>query len=886
LNSRKHPRFLIRILVRLLVPRSEREFFLGDLAETAYRQGRSDGEVDVNRRSMIRELAGATCLLMRWRRKRGASSRKTGDNMLQQLVSDLRFGIRMMLRTPGFTIVAILIMVLGIGANTAIFSLVNGVLLKPLPYPEADRLVYLQASNLQRGWSTFSISPLDFWDWQRMNRSTDLIAAYRRTSVTHTGGNRPESLSALAVSEDYLPLLGSRPLIGRGFTEEDLDPDRERVVVLSYRLWQSSFGSDPNVIDMSITLDGEPNTIIGVAPESWRHIGGTGSDILLPLRPAPWWYQARGSHFLRGLARTLPDVTLEQARADFSSIANALEAEYPETNDGWGAVVTPLEEIVVGAARTQLLVLLASVGLVLIIACANVAQMTLARASTRGQEMAIRTALGAGRTRVVKQVLAESLLLSCCGGLFGIGLAYGLLKFLTAGWPNILPRLEAVDIGGTVLLFTAGLSLLSGLLFGLFPALSVAGSDIGESLRRASWNVTGDTARRRFRGGLVVAEVGLAVILLVGSGLLVRSMLALRSENPGFTPHNTLVFSTSLPETRYPTNDEQRAFADACLERLEAIPGADLVAVATSIPMTGQDFINGLEIEGRPQHGVEDELSAITYTISPDYFEAMEIPVRAGRSFTRHDNEDSFLVAVVSESFTHQHFPGENAIGKRIKFKGYDNPYMEIVGVVGDIQHYSVGRTSMAQLYVPFPQRPDDDVRFVIKASVPPLSLVSTVREAIQTEDPDQPLMSVTTLEQLIAEDMSLPRFRTLLLTAFGLTALLLSVVGLYGVLSFTVAQRSREIGMRMALGAQQAAILKLVLRDGVPLVLTGVALGLVGSLAATKVLDSLLFGVGARDPGVFVSAPILLIAIATVAVLIPAFRATRVDPVTTLAAE
>jgi len=806
--------------------------------------------------------------------------------MLSELMNNLRFGLRLMLRTPGFTVVALITMALGIGANTAIFSLVNGVLLKPLPYPEADRIAYVMANNLPRGWNSFSISPLDFWDWQEMNRSTELLAAYRWTSVSYTGGDRPESMSALNVSEDYLPILGGEPVLGRGFSGEDLDPTREAVVLLSHGVWRSSFGSDPNVLGRSMTLDGEPTTIIGVVPDDWRHIGNAQPDVLLPLRPAERWFQSRGAHFLRALARTSTGVTLEQAQADFSTVASSLEATYPESNDGWGAVVRPLDEVVLGGARPQLLVLLASVGLVLIIACANVAQMTLARASARAQEMAIRTALGAGRARVVKQVLAESLLLSFCGGLLGLALAFGALKALVVGWPDILPRMEEVNISGTVLLFTAVLSLVSGCLFGLFPALNVAGSNIGEALRKASWNVTGDSSSRRFRSGLVIAEVGLAVILLVGSGLLVRSLLALQNEDPGFETANLLAFSTSLPQSRYPTSEEQRAYGDASLDRLKTIPGVESVAITTLIPVSGQDEIWGLEIEGRPQNGVDDEISALFYRISPDYFDVMEIPVLSGRGFTQDDRDGNLRVAVVSESFANEHFPGDRAIGKRVRFGGEDSPFWEIVGVVGEVQHYSMGRTSMGQMYIPYHQRPDDQARFVIKSSVPPLSLVGTVRTELQSVDPNQPLVGLTTMEQLIDSDLSAPRFRTALLGAFGLTALLLSVVGLYGVLSYTVSQRSREIGMRMALGAERSAILKLVLREGVPLVLVGVGLGVAGAFAMTRVLASMLFGVGVRDPGTFVGAPLILIVVATVAVLVPAIRATRVDPVKTLAAE
>ncbi len=805
--------------------------------------------------------------------------------MPQQLVRDVRFGMRMMARSPGFTGVALITMALGIGANTAIFSLVNGVLLKPLPYPEADRIVYLRENNLPRGWTSFSIAPLNFWDWQEQNRSLELIAAFRRTTVTYTGGDRPESLSAHLVSQDYLKILGGEPVQGRGITVEDLDPGREGVILLDHGFWEQSFGGDPDVLGRRMVLDGVPRTIIGVLPEGWRPLNRSGTDVILPLRPAPWWQEARGSHFLRGIARLKPGTTVEQAQADLSSVAAALEAEYPATNAGWGASVTPLDDVILGQARPQLLILLASVGLVLLIACANVANMTLARASDRGREIAIRTALGAGRARVVRQLLAESILLSLLGGVLGVFLAFVSLEVVFARWPEILPRMQEIDINGTVLFFTAGVSLVSGLLFGLFPALSVVGSNLAEALRKSTWSIAGHSSRR-LQAGLVVAEVSLAVVLLVGSGLLIRSLLALQNENPGFEMHNRLALSTPLPESKYATREEALAYGDATLERLAAIAGVETVAITTMIPVSGRDEIWSLEVEGRPPGGPDEEISVLLYRVSADYFETMGIPVRVGREFTPNDREGSVRVAVVSESFARQHLPGEDPVGKRIRFGGEGNPFVEIVGVVGEVQHYHLGRTSMAQVYLPFPQRPDHDVSFVIKASVPPLSLVRVVRTAIQALDPDQPLVGVQTMEQIIAFDTSGPRFRTTLLTSFGLTALLLAVVGLYGVMSYTVAQRSKEIGVRMALGAQQHTILRLILRDGVPLVVTGAVVGLAGAFVLTRLLGSMLFGVGVRDPGVFATVPLLLVAVATVAMLIPARRATRVDPVKTLAPE
>jgi putative ABC transport system permease protein len=804
--------------------------------------------------------------------------------MLRELARDVRFGLRMMARSPGFTIVALITLALGIGVNTALFSVVNGVLLKPLPYPEAERIVYLMENNLPRGWTTFSIAPFNFRDWQEQNRTMERMAAYRSRTVTYTGGDRPRRLTAYEVSEQYLPILGGQPVVGRGFLEADMVPNQEGVVLLDHGFWEESLGADPEVIGRSMVLDGELHTIIGVLPEGWRHpFSRSGTDILLPLRPAPWW--GRGNHFLRGLGRMRPGVTVEQAQADLSAVAAALEVEYPGTNTGWGAWVRPLDDVMVGTARPQLLILLASVGLVLLIACVNVAQMSLARGSGRGQEMAIRVALGAGRGRIVRLLLAESLLLASLGGALGILLARGCLKGLFVGWPQILPRMQAIDVDGTVLLFTAGLSLASGLLFGLFPALSVAGSNLAEALRSSTRSVSAGSSLRRLRGGLVVVEVSLAVILLVGSGLLIRSFLALQDEDPGFETGGRLALSTPLPGSQYPTDEEARAYGDATLARLAAIPGVESVAITSLIPVSGQDEIWGLEIEGRPPSSPDETIAALHYRVSAGYFEAMEIPVRVGREFTPGDRVGTLRVAVVSESFARDHFPDESPVGKRIRF-GDEELWWEIVGVAADVQHYHLGRTSMPQVYLSFAQRPDRDVNFVIKASVPPLSLVRTVRSEIQTVDPDMPVERVRTMDQVVAEDISAPRFRTTLLTGFGLTAMLLAVVGLYGVISYTVAQRSWEMAMRIALGAQQSRVLRLIFRDGVVLVATGVIVGLGGALALARVLESMLFGVSANDPVVFVVVPSLLVAVAALAILIPALRATRVDPLRVLSPE
>jgi len=874
-----------RVLLRLLLPEEEREFLLGDLEE-------SGGERDRRRRrSWFREVLGALDLRLA-RRPWGdpPKNRRTtpkGDGAMRELLFDLKYGLRLMLRSPGFTVLALVTMALGIGANTAMFSIVNGVVLSPMPYPEADRVVLVQESNLSRGWSTFSIAPLNYWDFEERSRSMELFAAYYRNSANYTGGDRPQSVDVYRVTEDFLPILGGDPVRGRGIIAGDLDPEAEEVVVLTDGFWRRAFGGDPDVLGRTLILDDVAHTVVGILPEGWRSFTRTPTDVIIPLKPEPSWYTNRGSHFLQGLGRLAPGVSLDQARTDLSSIAAALEEEYPDTNEGWGAVVRPLDEVVLGSARPQLFIFMASVGLVLLIACANLANMTLARATVRARELAIRTAVGAGRARVLRQLLAESLLLSLVGGLIGVILAHMGLKAFVTGWPTMLPRMEEVGLDGTVLVFSLSLALFSGVLFGLLPGLNVAGSNLQGALRQGSRSLAGDRSRRWMRTSLVIGEVGMAVMLLVGTGLLVRSFSALAAEDPGFRTEDRLILTTPLAQAKYSTDDDIRRFGDEALARLAAVPGVESVALTSLIPLEGSDQIWGYWLEASAAAGSSEDGSALFYRISPGYFETMGISLLAGRGFTPDDRQDGPPVVVISESMARDLFPDRDPVGQRIRFgRDDDDPPVEIVGVVGDVQHYVLGRNVLPQVYVPFAQRPTGFVNWVIRASIPPLGLVEGVREAIEGIDPNQPLLEVQEADALISSAMSMPRFRTLLMAGFGLTALLLAVVGLYGVMAYAVTQRSKEIGVRMALGATRGSVLGLVFRDGGPVVGVGMAIGLVGAFALSRVLESMLFGVGSRDPGVFATVPVVLAAVAAVALLIPARRATRVDPVKTLGEE
>ncbi len=868
------PPLLARALLRILLPEEQREFFLGDMAE---RPGRS----------WMREIPSALTLRFSPRPPLGGPAPRRGDGAPREIVSDVRHALRGMRRSPGFTVVALVTLALGIGANAAMFSIVNGVILRPLPYPEADRIVRLWETNLSRGWSTFSIAPGNLRDWREQNRSLELLGAYRSATAVFTGGARPETLRAYRVSEDYLKILGGEPVAGRGLRGEDTAEGAQPVVVLTHGFWQRALGGDPGALGRTLVLDGVTHTVIGILAEGWRPPTGSGIDVVLPLVLDASQSTNRSSHFLHALGRLRPDVTPEQAGAEFSGIAAALEADNPDTNSGWGATVRPLEEVVLGSTRAPLYVFMASVGLVLLIACANLANMTLARATGRVREFAIRTAVGASRGRVIRQLLAESVLLATLGGLLGVLLGYGAVGAFVSRWPNLLPRSHEIALDGDVLLFSLVLSVSSGVLFGLIPALSATRTSLGETLRQGGRGLAGDHGRRWTRSGLVVAEVGLAVVLLIGTALLIRSFSALTGEDPGFRTDEGLVFSTPLPDARYPDAAARRLFAEGLVDRLGALPGVESASVTSLVPLGERDEIWGLWVHGWGSQAPDGDASALFYRVGPGYHETLGIPLLAGRGIRRDDRPDGQRVVVVSASLAEQLFAGQDPLGQHLLFgRSSDEELVEIVGVVGDVHHYDLGRASLPQIYVPFAQRPTGNVQIVVKASVPPASLVEAVRGAVAEVDPDQPLQGLQTMEDLVSDSVSTPRFRALLMSVFGSMALLLAVVGLYGVIAYSVSQRTKEIGVRMALGATRTSVLGMVVREGAPMLAGGVVLGMVGAFVLSRFLESMLFGVEAHDPVVFAGVPALLSAVAVAAMLIPARRAAGVDPVRTLGEE
>jgi putative ABC transport system permease protein len=804
---------------------------------------------------------------------------------MKNLLNDARYGLRILLRRPAFTLVAVITLALGIGANTAIFTVTHALLLKPLPYDHPEQLVVVSENNLSRGWASFTLSPANFLDWRDQSRSFERLAAYGSRTFNFTGSGTPERLRGLSGTEGFLEMLGGPPATGRGFRPEEFEPGKHFVAILNHGFWQRAFGGRPDIVNQAITLNGEPYTIIGVMQPGWR-FGGRDIAVFTPRAFSADERQARGAHYLGAIGRMKPGVTVEQARAELGGIAARLETQYPATNKGWGAVVNSLLEASVGNIRPMLVVLLGAVGLVLLVACANIANMHLARATVRAREMAIRTAIGAGRARIVQQLLTESLLLALAGGGLGLLLAYWGTTSLVAAYPTLLPRSGDIGVNFTVLAFTAGLSGLTAILFGLVPAFAASRPDLNETLKEGARGGSGPL-RRWMRSALVVSEVALALVLLVGAGLLLRSFAQLARVEPGFETDSRLAVTTVLPRPKYDAPDRMTAFYDQATDRLRALPGVASVALVSIVPISGNDEIYSIGFEGRPPLPPGQGVSAIYYLVSPDYFRTMGIPVLKGRAFTDQDRDGSTRVALINDVFARMHYPNEDPVGQRIRMGRNSNIVREIVGVVGSVKHYGLGDKDQAQMYEPFRQMPTTGMSFVLKTSVEPTSLAAAVRREIQAVDPEQPVANAVSLTDMLAASVALPRVQTLLLGVFAGIALLLASVGLYGVMSYAVSQRTQEIGIRMALGAGRPSVLLLVLRQALVLTGVGLMLGLAGAVALGRTLESvlepLLFQVSPSDVATLAVVPVVLSVAALAAALIPARRATRVDPIQAL---
>ena len=802
---------------------------------------------------------------------------------------DLRYGARMLWKSPVFTAVAVVALALGIGANTAIFSVVNALLLRPLPLAESERLVVLWSQSKKTGELSSSSYP-DFADFREQNRVFEGVATLRPRGVTLTGAGEPERLEGARVSADFFPLLRVRPLHGRAFLPEEDRPGGERVVLLGHGLWQRRFGGDPGIVGRSVMLDEQPHTVVGVLPPDFRFpYTLEDAEVYSTIAYEGGNLQERGARTSYMLARLREGVTIDEARADAARIAAGLEEQYPDRNTGLGATAVGLQEQLVGKVERALWVLLGAVGLVLLIACSNVANLLLVRATTRHREIAIRTALGASRWRVVRQLLTESLMIAALAGVCGLLLAVWGVDLLVALSPDDLPRLDAVGLDGRVLAFTFGVSALTGVLFGLVPALKASKTELTESLKEGGRSTNMRPGRQRLRGLLVAGEVALALMLLVGAGLLLKSFRRLQAVDPGFDPKGVLTMRINLPRARYTDGESRARFVGAVVEGVRELPGVRAAAFVTPVPFSFSNVSSDFEVEGRPAPPVGQEPSASYRGVTPDYFRAMNIPVLRGRQFTDQDRRGGPTgVAIINEAVARRYFEGEDPLGKVLKSVGVnvdeDEPERwEIVGVVGNVRHAGLDVEPYAEIYFPHRQQSWNWGHFVVRADGDLAALAPAVRAQVHAIDRDQAVSEVRPLAEMIAGTVAKPRFYALLLASFAVVGLLLALVGIYGVLSYTVTERTHEIGVRMALGAQRRDILKLVVTGGMTYALVGVVAGLVGARAVTHVLSKLLFEVSATDAPTFAGIALLLGAVALAACYLPARRATKVDPMVAL---
>jgi putative ABC transport system permease protein len=800
----------------------------------------------------------------------------------------------MLTKSPSISIVATIALALGIGANTAIFSVVNAVLLRPLPFPNPDSLVSLFETDQQRGYTSGSHSYPNFFDVREQNTVFERVASYYSSDFILTGSGEPSRLQGAVVTADLFPLLGIAPLHGRTFVADEDKPGTSRVAVLSQQLFQRRFNSDLNLLNQTITLNGTPFTIVGVMPATfefpiqnepvdlWTTIAGDASG------KSPVTAQ-RGAHFLRVIARLKPGMTQEQAQAELTAIGARLEKQYPNENTNKSLRLESTLSAMVGDVRPALYVLLGAVACVLLIACANVANLLLARATGRHKEMAIRAALGASRIRVIRQLLTESVMLSLVGGAVGLLLAVWWSDLLVALGKEDIPRAVHVAIDWRVLGFTLAVSVLTGLIFGLVPAFHSSKTELVESLKEGGRGTSESARRNPARSMLVVSELAIAVVLLVCAGLLIQSLWRLQRVKSGLQPENVLTFNLSLSEVKYDYNRQSQFFSDL-RKRLETAPGVQTASSIYPLPLSGDRFSISFQIEGR-EVPEKDEPSGDFFTTGVNYFRTMGIPILKGRDFNDNDRHGSTPVIIITETFARQYFPNEDPIGKRVRpgissIDGEESMFREIVGVVGDVRNRALNTEPRVAYYVPQTQVPFSSTVRVVKTTPDPHSLIAAATKDVAAMDPDVPLFAVKTMDEYLSASVAAPRFNTTLLSIFAAVALVLTVVGLYGVMSYSVAQRTNEIGIRMALGAQGRDVVMMIVRQGSKLILLGLAIGLVGAFALTRLMASLLFGVKAKDPFTFAMVATLLALVALLACYLPAWRATKVDPMEALRCE
>ena len=815
---------------------------------------------------------------------------------MSNLLQDLRFAGRLIRQSPGFAFAAILVLALGIGANTTIFSVVDTVLLKPLAFPQPEQLVHIWHTPPQSsfpGMTRFSVSPANFLDWQAQNDVFEGMSLVGGGQYNLTGAGEPRSVVARRVSHNFFSVLQAQPILGRIFNPDDDQPGHNYVVVLSENFWRSQFNSDPGIVGKDITLDDAAYKVIGVMPTKYAYPLDDPEDaprFWTPLALTPQERAVRGNHNYFVIGRLRPGVTVQQAQAEMDTISRRLEQQYPSDDKGWGALVVPMNDDLVSDIRTALLVLFGAVAFVLLIACANVANLVLARTFSRQREVAIRTALGASRARLLRQIISETVLLSLLGGVLGIGVAYSSIRFIVSAAAAQLPRASEISLSIPVLVFAFGASVFAGILAGLLPALRMSKTNVNDALKQGT-RASSDVAGNRTRGVLVVAEVALSLMLLIGAGLMIRSLWLLHRVDPGFDPHNVIAVMPSIARKTFQTPIQEITFYNEVLSRVRSLPGVQAAGSIDDLPLSGGGSVQPVQLEGRPVQQMADQPEVSVRGIMPGYFQAMHIPLIRGREIGEQDAASAPGTVVISAAMAKRLWPNEDPIGKHLILFFSPNRNREVVGIVGDVKDNGLSGAPDATLYVPFAQieqPPDRPFRsfpiwIVVRASANAASLIPAITAAIHEANPELPVRGSSTLDEVIGTSLSQQRFSTLLLGIFAGLALFLAAIGIYSVLAYSVRRRVREIGIRMALGAQIKDVLQLVVLEGMKPTVLGLAIGIIGALALGRLLSSMIYGVKPTDLLTFITVSVGLFCIGLLASIIPAYRASRVEPVKTL---
>jgi len=800
--------------------------------------------------------------------------------MFTSFLRDLRYALRTLARNPGFTCVSVLALALGIGANSAIFTVVNSVLLQPLRFQKPEQLIVIRERNLKGGFPQFSVSPGNYLDFRDHNHTFSGIAALGRQGFNLSGDAEPERLQGARVTMNFFDVLGRRPALGRIFTEQEMQLGSHHVIVLSYGVWQRRFSGRPDALGRTLKLNDELYTVVGVMPRDFDFPSRAQAWVPLALNLENW--QQRGGHYLGCIGRLKEGLSIAAAQTDLNTIAALAEQRFPNSNAGWDTTIGSLQESIVGRIRPAMLTLAAAVGFVLLIACVNLANLLLSRSSARRREFGIRSSLGAGKARLIRQLLTESVLLASLGAAAGLALAWSGTRLLVNLSPSILPRAAEIAIDGRVLGFTALIAVLTGILFGLAPAISLSKTDLASALREGGRGNALGFRRNRLRSSLVVGEVALALVLLSGAGLLMRSFYQLQSIDPGFDSRGVLTFRTNLPGAKYKTDEQQAAFYTRALDQIRALPGVSVAGASQIFPLAGDDYILSFVQVGKPPVPVGNQPSAAYYVATPGYFSALRIPLQRGRDFDEHDVASAPPVAIISEGMARQFYPNEDPIGQRIQVGNGSKP-AEIVGIAGDVRDQTLETKGRATVYEPAAQVPFQSMYFAIRTKNEPEALIPSIRETIHSLDAELPVDAMGTVDALVSTSLSQRRFAMLLMAIFAGLALVLAMVGIYGVISYAVTQATQEIGIRMALGAQRSSVLRMVVSYAGVLVVSGLVIGIAASLGVGRLIASQLFEVKPTDPVTYAAVGFTLLATGLLSCAIPALRATRVDPLVAL---